>query len=117
MGVSPFVPPLSFRDQSADWSWESVFAGGDLPPAGEHSSPLRSCSLDFVGAICDRPLCRGVQHVFNEDAVAHGGVVDKDVGHRAHQFAVLDNGAAGHECVKYRTKFCTVFGRSVMNIV
>jgi len=34
MGVSPFVPPLSFRDQSADWSWESVFAGGDLPPAG-----------------------------------------------------------------------------------
>ena len=25
-------------------------------------------------------LCRSIQRVFNEDAVAHGGVVDQDVG-------------------------------------
>lgn len=35
-------------------------------------------------------LCR-VQHIFNEDAVARGGVVDENVGDGAHQLSVLDN--------------------------
>ena len=48
----------------------------------------------------------GVQHIFNENAVARGGIVDKNVGHRAHQLAVLDNRAAAHECVQVGT---TVF--------
>ena len=30
-------------------------------------------------------------------------VVNEDVGHRADEFAVLDNGAARHECVKVDT--------------
>ena len=42
-------------------------------------------------------LCGGVQHGLDEDAVAPGGVVDRDMGHGAYQVAVLDNGAAGHE--------------------
>ena len=29
-------------------------------------------------------LCRGVQHIFNEDAVAGGGVIHKDVSNSAH---------------------------------
>ena len=42
-------------------------------------------------------LCGGVQHGFDEDAVATGGVVDQDMGDGAYQVAVLDDGAAGHE--------------------
>ena len=36
-------------------------------------------------------LCRGVQHIFDKDAVAGGRVVDEDMGHRADQFAVLND--------------------------
>ena len=68
--------------------------------AGEHSSPLRCVSFPFVGAICDRPLCRCVQHIFDEDAIASGGIVDQDMGDGTYQFAVLDNGAAAHADVK-----------------
>jgi hypothetical protein len=46
------------------------------------------------------PSDSSIQHIFDEDAVAHGGVIDKDMGHCAHQFAVLDDGAAGHADVK-----------------
>ena len=42
----------------------------------------------------------GIEHIFDENAVAGGWVVDKDVGHRTHQFAVLDDGTAGHADVK-----------------
>lgn len=42
--------------------------------------------------------CR-VQHIFDKDPVAHGWIVYKDVGHGADEFSVLDNWAAGHECV------------------
>ena len=38
--------------------------------------------------------CR-IQHVFDEDAVATGWVVDQDVGDGADQFSVLDDGGAG----------------------
>ena len=45
-------------------------------------------------------LCRKiphlVEHIFNENAVAGGGVVDKNVGHGADQLAVLENGTAAH---------------------
>ena len=45
-------------------------------------------------------LCCRIQHVFDEDAVAHGGVIYQNVGHCAHQSAVLDDGTAGHADVK-----------------
>ena len=41
----------------------------------------------------------GSQHFFDEDAVAGGGIGDKDMGDRADDLAVLENGAAAHECV------------------
>ena len=78
---------------------------------GEHSSPLRCVLFLFVGAICDRPLCRSIQHVFNEDAVAHGRIVNKDMGDGAYQFSILNNGIAGHFCVKCGTKEFCVFLR------
>jgi len=62
-------------------------------------------------------LCRGIQHIFNENAVAGGGVIDQHVGHGANELAVLDNGRAGHECVKYRTKLFTILFEFVMNSV
>ena len=45
------------------------------------------------------PLCCRVQHVFNKDAVAGGGIVDEDMGHGTDEFAVLNEWTAGHECV------------------
>ena len=47
-------------------------------------------------------LCR-VQHIFNENTVARGGVVDEHVGDRSDELAVLNDGAAGHECVQVGT--------------
>ena len=37
-----------------------------------------------------------IQHIFNKDAVARGGVINKHMGDRPHQLAVLDDGAAAH---------------------
>ena len=39
------------------------------------------------------------KHILNKDAVATGGVVHQNVGHGADELAVLENGAAAHECV------------------
>ena len=60
-------------------------------------------------AVIDRPLCRGIQHIFDKNAIAGGGIVYKDVGHGADELATLDNRTAAHECVKCRTKlFCKI---------
>ena len=43
--------------------------------------------------------CRAcVQHIFNKDAVAAGGVADEDVGDGIGGLAVLDYRRARHEC-------------------
>ena len=52
-----------------------------------------------------------IQHIFNENAVARGRVVDKHVGHRADELAVLDEGAAAHECVQVGT---TIINRNLI---
>ena len=41
----------------------------------------------------------GLQHIFREDGVAFGGVVDKHVGDGTGEFSVLNNRRAAHECV------------------
>ena len=52
-------------------------------------------------------LCRGIQHIFDEDAVALGGIIYENVGDGADEVAVLDNGATGHADVKHGiNKFC-----------
>ena len=50
--------------------------------------------------------CR-VQHIFDENSVPGVRLVDEDVRNSSDQFAVLNDGAAGHVCVKDRTKFST----------
>ena len=50
--------------------------------------------------VCLFPLCRGVEHIFDEDAIAGGWVIDKDMGDGADEFAVLYNRRAGHADVK-----------------
>ena len=53
------------------------------------------------GEVHPRPsLPRRVQHIFDKYSIPRGGIVNQNVGHRAYQPAVLNNGAAGHECVK-----------------
>ena len=41
-----------------------------------------------------------VQHIFDEDAVAHRWVIDQYVGHRTDELTVLYNRRAGHADVK-----------------
>jgi len=50
-------------------------------------------------AVTNRDCFLLCKHIFDKDGVAAGGVVDKDVGYRADEFAVLNNGATAHECV------------------
>ena len=38
-----------------------------------------------------------IQHIFDEDAVAGGGVIDQDMVDGADELAVLDDGTAAHE--------------------
>jgi len=44
-----------------------------------------------------------IEHIFDEDAISHGGVADEDVGDGADELSVLDDGAAAHECGQERT--------------
>ena len=53
-------------------------------------------TVDTIGL----PLCRSIQHVFDEDAISGGGVVDEDVGYGADKFSVLDYRATRHADVK-----------------
>ena len=63
-----------------------------------------------VGAKMRLPfLCGCVEHVLNKYAISGGRIVNKDMSYGAYQFSVLNNRRAGHECVKCRTKFFTIF--------
>ena len=57
------------------------------------------------GALCCPCLwhLRRGQHIFNKYAVSRGRIVYQNVRHRAHYLAVLDDGAAAHECVQEGT--------------
>ncbi len=59
----------------------------------------------YAGKICYtehilRSLCGSIQHIFDKDAIAGCWIVNKDMGYSTYQFAVLDDGAAGHADVK-----------------
>ena len=56
---------------------------------------------------------RRAQHIFNENAVARGGIVDEDVCHRADELAVLNDWAARHECGQVGT---TLFINSFVSL-
>ena len=45
-------------------------------------------------------LCRGVEHIFDEDAITRCGIVHQNMGHRTDELAILNDGAAGHADVK-----------------
>ena len=50
-----------------------------------------------------------VEHIFNENSVARGGVVYEDVGDSAYEFAVLDDGATRQVCGQQRTTKFVIF--------
>ena len=65
-----------------------------------------------VTSLCTREaLCCGVQHIFDKNTISGRWVVHQHVGHCADELAILNNGRAGHVCVKYRTKEFCVFLR------
>ena len=73
-----------------------------------HEPLLNSCrSRQFIASYLAR-----IQHIFDEDSVSRGGIVDQHVGDRSHELAVLNDGGARHECVQVGTtafyKFLTV---------
>ena len=58
-------------------------------------------ALRAATSLCtSEALCCGIQHIFDEDAVAGCWIVDQDVGYGADETAVLDDGGAGHADVK-----------------
>ena len=59
-----------------------------------------------------RNICR-IKHIFNENSVARGGIVDEHVGHRVDEFTVLDDRAARHECGQVGTTLFMNFFVSV----
>ena len=57
--------------------------------------PGRRFLLVVLGnGVCVFLLCSSVQHIFDEDAVAHGGVIDQHMGHCPDEFSILDDGGA-----------------------
>ena len=53
---------------------------------------------DIAFFVLPREVAHLPQHIFNEYAVAGGGIIDKHVCHRSHQLAVLNDRGARHEC-------------------
>ena len=41
---------------------------------------------------------RSVEHIFDEDSVARGGIIDEHVGDGSDELAVLDYRRSRHEC-------------------
>lgn len=72
-----------------------------LPMTICHREDFSYCSVDVItDTRTPAFLCCRVQHIFDENAVAGGGVVDQYVGHGADKTPVLNNWAAGHADVK-----------------
>ena len=63
-----------------------------LPMTICHREDFSYCSVDVItDTRTPAFLCRCIQHIFNENAVTGGGVVDQYVGHGADELAVLYN--------------------------
>ena len=56
----------------------------------------------FLRRFCHRHLCRR-KHIFNENPVPRGGIVDEHVRDSSHELAVLNDRATRHECVQVGT--------------
>ena len=65
----------------------------------------------FLRRLLHRHL-RRAQHILNENTVACGRSVDKDMGDGTDELAVLDNGRAAHECGQEGT---TLFNEKFTN--
>ena len=62
-------------------------------------------------------LACSLQHILDENAISSLRVIYQNMGNGAYQLAVLDDGRAGHECVKYRTKFFYEFFENFLDFV
>ena len=65
------------------WNDIAFFAGGEIPPP----------TILLLRRPCHGKRDR-VEHVFKEDAVPRGRIIDEHVGDGSHELAVLDDGAA-----------------------
>ena len=58
-------------------------------------------------------LSRRIQHILNENAVSFCGIADHDMSDGTDKLAVLDDGAAAHECGQVGT---TLFINSFVSL-
>ena len=56
--------------------------------------------VDVVGADIIRPLCCSIQHILDKNTISSLWIIYQNMGYGANEFAVLDDGAAGHADVK-----------------
>ena len=59
---------------------------------------MQEVPLVFVHPLSSRRHGHIDEHIFKEDAVSRGGIVDQDVGDGSDKLAVLNDGRAAHEC-------------------
>jgi len=85
VGICPSKAPLC----KGGWQNSLIFGWGIVTHRYITIPPSRLCRAT---SLCTREAldCR-IQHIFDENAISGGGVVDEDVGDCADQFAVLDN--------------------------
>ena len=57
--------------------------------------------------LSNRLSCR-IQHILDKNPIPPRWIIHQHMGHRAHQPAVLDDGAAAHVCVNIGTTFFSV---------
>ena len=63
---------------------------------------------DIAFCVLPREVAHLIQHIFNENSVPRGGVVDENVGDSSHEFSVLDDRRATQECGQERTTKCVI---------
>ena len=56
----------------------------------------------FISLLCFELSCR-IQHILDKNPVPSRRIIDQHMGHRTHQFSVLDDWTAAHECLSLGT--------------
>ena len=89
--------------------WEKIFSGRRKTAKRERISSNNDMFRQKSRRICQCAPLRGVflldifaglQHIFREDGKSLGRIIDKHMGNRADESAVLQDRRAAHGCVK-----------------
>ena len=65
--------------------------------------------LSLQGCVVICQVAHLVEHIFDEDAIPRGGVVDQNVSNSSNELAVLNDGRAAQVCGQVRTTNFVIF--------